>query len=87
MFVLFFVELKEDIIFYILEIFVIWDGFDDFIVYIKEYYILFYIVSGGIDFFVKLFLGNWVVEEMFYCNGFDFFGEYIFIMWFYICDK
>lgn len=50
MFALLPVELKEDIISYILETSAIRDGFDDFIAYTKEHHIPLYIVSGGIDF-------------------------------------
>jgi len=87
MFALLPVELKEDIISYILETSAIRDGFDDFIAYTKEHHIPLYIVSGGIDFFVKPLLGNRVAEEMLYCNGSDFSGEHISITWPHTCDK
>src|SRR6478609_6131982 len=64
MFALLPVELKEDIISYILETSAIRDGFDDFIAYTKEHHIPLYIEGGEFFFFKKPFLENGFEEKM-----------------------
>lgn len=78
---------KETITQFVLHQAEIRDGFQDFIDYTKENKIPFYIVSGGIDFFVKPLLEPYITEEdKIYCNVADFTGEKIRILWPHSCD-
>ncbi|MDZ5470536.1 2-hydroxy-3-keto-5-methylthiopentenyl-1-phosphate phosphatase [Bacillus sp. 31A1R] len=62
-------------------------GFKEFVDFLKEEEIPLYIVSGGIDFFVHSILEPFGPFEDLYCNGSDFTGEYIKIMWPNSCDE
>ncbi len=78
--------LKEDIVEFILENGRIRAGFQEFVDYLKEENIPLYIVSGGIDFFVKPVLEKYGPFEAVFCNASDFSGEKINILWPYSCD-
>ncbi|WP_339145397.1 MULTISPECIES: 2-hydroxy-3-keto-5-methylthiopentenyl-1-phosphate phosphatase [unclassified Sutcliffiella] len=80
-------EKKEAITEYILAYAEIRDGFKEFVAFTKEEGIPFYIVSGGIDFFVKPLLEGLVDETNIYCNHSDFSGETINILWPHSCDE
>ncbi|TYR79805.1 2-hydroxy-3-keto-5-methylthiopentenyl-1-phosphate phosphatase [Priestia megaterium] len=86
MFSLLSTDLKEEIVSYILQTSKIRDGFDEFITYAKERGIPLYIVSGGIDFFVKPLLDGRIDEQFLYCNESDFSGASITITWPHSCD-
>lgn len=77
---------KEEIIDFILHDAKIREGFADFVAYAKEAGIPLYIVSGGMDFFVKPILNGLVPDDYIYCNAADFSGEYIHIDWPHSCD-
>ncbi len=77
---------KADITNYITEHAVIRDGFKDFIQFTKDHNIPLYIVSGGIDFFVKPLLHGLVEEDQIYCNKSDFTDDFIRILWPHSCD-
>ncbi|OBZ17524.1 2-hydroxy-3-keto-5-methylthiopentenyl-1-phosphate phosphatase [Bacillus sp. FJAT-26390] len=63
------------------------DGFTDFLAYCKEQQIEFYVTSGGIDFFVYPILEQFgIPSDHIYCNGSDFSGESIEILWPNPCD-
>jgi 2-hydroxy-3-keto-5-methylthiopentenyl-1-phosphate phosphatase len=63
------------------------DGFTDFLAYCKEQQIEFYVTSGGIDFFVYPILEQFgIPSDHIYCNGSDFSGETIEILWPNPCD-
>ncbi|WP_044642731.1 2-hydroxy-3-keto-5-methylthiopentenyl-1-phosphate phosphatase [Risungbinella massiliensis] len=78
--------LKEEIIQFVMENARMREGFPEFIAYAKREDIPFYIVSGGIDFFVNPMLEGIVKKEKIYCNGSDFSNETIQILWPYECD-
>ncbi|KMJ58254.1 2-hydroxy-3-keto-5-methylthiopentenyl-1-phosphate phosphatase [Bacillus sp. LL01] len=78
---------KEDISNYIINHAEIREGFKEFVAFTKEEGIPLYIVSGGIDFFVEPLLEELVEEENIYCNGSDFTGEKINILWPHSCDS
>ncbi len=80
-------ERKEDISEYIINHAKIRDGFKEFVTFTKEEGIPLYIVSGGIDFFVEPLLQGLVEEGNIYCNGSDFSGGKINILWPYSCDE
>lgn len=77
---------KEDIVRYVLETAEIREGFSDFVEYTNKHNIPLYIVSGGIDFFVKPMLEQFDGIAGVYCNEADFSGEKIKINWPYLCD-
>ncbi|WP_044894004.1 2-hydroxy-3-keto-5-methylthiopentenyl-1-phosphate phosphatase [Bacillus alveayuensis] len=78
---------KDDITEFILKNAVIRDGFSEFVAYTKQKNIPLYIVSGGIDFFVYPLLEGLIEKENIFCNGSDFSGETINILWPYSCDE
>lgn len=78
-------RLKEEIIRYVLEDVKIREGFWEFVVFVKEYEFLFYIVSGGMDFFVYFLFEGIVEKDYIYCNYVLFDSDYIYIDWFYFC--
>jgi 2-hydroxy-3-keto-5-methylthiopentenyl-1-phosphate phosphatase len=77
---------KEKLTDYITEKAVIREGFKEFVQFTKEQGIPLYIVSGGIDFFVKPLLKGLINEGQLYCNASDFNDEFIKIVWPYSCD-
>lgn len=79
-------SLKEDIIKFTLENGKIRTGFQEFVDYLKKENIPLYIVSGGIDFFVQPVLKKYGPFDAIYCNGSDFSGETIKILWPHSCD-
>ncbi|WP_046176486.1 2-hydroxy-3-keto-5-methylthiopentenyl-1-phosphate phosphatase [Domibacillus indicus] len=77
---------KQEITDFILRDAKIREGFADFVAYTKEAGIPLYIVSGGMDFFVKPILKDLIPEEHIYCNIADFTGSQIHIDWPHECD-
>lgn len=77
---------KEEIIQYILQYLRLREGFEEFVAWTKEVGIPFWIVSGGIDFFVYPALEGIVEPNRIYCNGSDFSSERIQILWPHPCD-
>ncbi|WP_019413462.1 2-hydroxy-3-keto-5-methylthiopentenyl-1-phosphate phosphatase [Paenisporosarcina sp. TG20] len=63
------------------------EGFKDFVAYTKTQNIPLFIVSGGIDFFVKPLLKDTITEDHIYCNIADFSGDTISIIWPHTCDE
>ncbi|OLN23740.1 2-hydroxy-3-keto-5-methylthiopentenyl-1-phosphate phosphatase [Domibacillus antri] len=78
---------KEEITQFILNDAKIRRGFADFVAYARDAGIPLYILSGGMDFFVKPILNGLVPEDHIYCNRADFSGEYIQIHWPHSCDE
>jgi len=67
---------------------VIRDGFAAFLAFCKAQNIEFYVTSGGIDFFVYPILEPFgIPHNHIYCNGSDFSGERIEILWPNPCDE
>ncbi|WP_163102157.1 2-hydroxy-3-keto-5-methylthiopentenyl-1-phosphate phosphatase [Peribacillus alkalitolerans] len=79
--------LREQIIEFVLEKAVIRTGFADFVDYTKQERIPFYVVSGGIDFFVKPMIDGIVDPELLFCNSADFSRDHIEILWPHSCDR
>ncbi|SEN76776.1 2-hydroxy-3-keto-5-methylthiopentenyl-1-phosphate phosphatase [Lihuaxuella thermophila] len=78
---------KEEIIRYAIDQAEIRPGFEEFIQYCREHGIKLLITSGGIDFFVYPILSRYAIPvEDIYCNGSDFSGETIRIVWPHPCD-
>ncbi|KKB34935.1 2-hydroxy-3-keto-5-methylthiopentenyl-1-phosphate phosphatase [Bacillus thermotolerans] len=80
-------SLRQEIVNYVLETAEIREGFSDFVEYTKRENIPLYIVSGGIDFFVKPMLKPYDSIADVYCNEADFSGENIQILWPHSCDS
>ncbi|WP_026676156.1 2-hydroxy-3-keto-5-methylthiopentenyl-1-phosphate phosphatase [Fictibacillus gelatini] len=77
---------KDEITEFVLSQAKVRDGFHAFVDYTKEQGIPLYIVSGGIDFFVYPLLQGVIPEDHIYCNGSDFTGESVRILWPHACD-
>jgi 2-hydroxy-3-keto-5-methylthiopentenyl-1-phosphate phosphatase len=80
-------SLKQAIVRFITNKAAIRPGFQDFVKFAQEQNIEFYIISGGMDFFVYPLLGGLVPENDVYCNATDFSGEYIHVNWIHPCDE
>lgn len=80
-------HLKQEIVDFVLTEAQIRPGFQAFVEFTKQQNIPLYIVSGGIDFFVKPFLYDLIAEEKIYCNSADLSKETIQILWPNECDK
>lgn len=78
---------KNELIHFISKQAVIRDGFADFVSFARRNDIPLYIVSGGIDFFVEPILQKFGPFSGVYCNGSDFSGETIKILWPHACDQ
>ncbi|WP_316568314.1 2-hydroxy-3-keto-5-methylthiopentenyl-1-phosphate phosphatase [Neobacillus sp. YIM B06451] len=63
------------------------EGFGEFVSFTRKEGIPLYIVSGGIDFFVHPVLSEYGPFDGIFCNGADFGGETIRILWPNSCDE
>ncbi|MED3087412.1 2-hydroxy-3-keto-5-methylthiopentenyl-1-phosphate phosphatase [Bacillus toyonensis] len=79
-------NLHDDIIQFLKETAEIRSGFREFIQFVNENIISFYVVSGGMDFFVYPLLQGIIPKEQIYCNETDFSNEYITVKWPNPCD-
>ena len=77
---------KADIIEFILEDAVIREGFKEFMDFVKDEQIPFYIVSGGIDFFLEPLVEPYGPYDGIYCNTADFSGDTIQLGFPHECD-
>lgn len=80
-------NLKEELTAFALNNAKIRPGFKEFVEFARGEGIPFYIVSGGIDFFVHPILEKFGPFDGVYCNESDFSGERIKILWPYECDS
>ncbi|GAB7386724.1 2-hydroxy-3-keto-5-methylthiopentenyl-1-phosphate phosphatase [Bacillaceae bacterium] len=79
---------KEEIVRFSVENAEIRPGFREFVEYCRENGIRLLITSGGIDFFVYPILSRFAIPvEDIYCNGSDFSGDGIRILWPHPCDE
>lgn len=63
------------------------EGFEEFLDYVRECNIPFYVTSGGIDFFLEPLLTPFNIPPAhIYCNGADFSEDHITITWPHPCD-
>jgi 2-hydroxy-3-keto-5-methylthiopentenyl-1-phosphate phosphatase len=79
-------SLKDEIIQFALKQAVIRDGFKELLHLVKEEDIPFYVVSGGIDFFVHPILAPFGSFSEIFCNSADFSKNKIEILWPNACD-
>jgi 2-hydroxy-3-keto-5-methylthiopentenyl-1-phosphate phosphatase len=87
MFLLLPTSAHEEIIDYAVNQALIRPGFDQFIQYCRDHHIRLVITSGGIDFFVFPILSYCSIPKHdIYCNGSDFTGTHIRILWPFSCD-
>lgn len=64
------------------------EGFGDFVDFCRQHGIRLLVTSGGIDFFVYPVLSRFaILESNIYCNGSDFSGDVIRILWPHPCDE
>ncbi|MGI2328346.1 2-hydroxy-3-keto-5-methylthiopentenyl-1-phosphate phosphatase [Planococcus sp. YIM B11945] len=77
---------KDDITSFVMSQAQIREGFADFVAYTKKHDIPLYIVSGGIDFFVRPILEPFGPFAGIYCNEADFSGDAIQIHYPHGCD-
>ncbi|AOY06976.1 2-hydroxy-3-keto-5-methylthiopentenyl-1-phosphate phosphatase [Bacillus subtilis] len=78
-------RLKEEITSFVLEDAKIREGFREFVAFINEQEIPFYVISGGMDFFVYPLLEGIVEKDRIYCNHASFDNDYIHIDWPHSC--
>jgi 2-hydroxy-3-keto-5-methylthiopentenyl-1-phosphate phosphatase len=87
LFALFPASQKEEIMRYAIDNAVIREGFSEFLEYCRRHEIPFLVTSGGIDFFVYPLLAPFPIkQEQIYCNGSNFTGDSIEILWPHRCD-
>lgn len=79
-------NLHDDIIQFLIETAEIRSGFHEFIQFVKKNNISFYVISGGMDFFVYPLLQGIIPKEQIYCNETDFSAEFITVKWPHSCD-
>ncbi|KIL72459.1 2-hydroxy-3-keto-5-methylthiopentenyl-1-phosphate phosphatase [Pseudobacillus badius] len=80
-------SLRQEMVDFVLETAEVREGFGEFVRYTEKQEIPLYIVSGGIDFFVKPLLEPFHSIAGVYCNEADFSGEHIRILWPHGCDQ
>lgn len=78
---------KDEVIQYLLNTAVIREGFGEFVQFAHEHAIPFYVVSGGVDFFIKPMLEPFGPFSGVYCNSADFSGSQIELLHPNICDE
>ncbi|MNE22822.1 2-hydroxy-3-keto-5-methylthiopentenyl-1-phosphate phosphatase [compost metagenome] len=79
---------RKEVTNYVLEQAGIREGFGEFLAFLQERSIPFYVTSGGIDFFVRPLLSPFSIpEDHIYCNASDFSGNHIKIVWPHPCDQ
>lgn len=79
---------REEVTQFVLQQARIREGFDEFLSYVRERNIPFYITSGGIDFFLEPIVDPYnIPKEHIYCNGADFSSDHITITWPHPCDE
>jgi 2-hydroxy-3-keto-5-methylthiopentenyl-1-phosphate phosphatase len=79
---------KEQIVRFSIDQVRIRKGFSNFIDFCSRENIRLLVTSGGIDFFVYPILERFGIPEAnIYCNGSDFTGEHVEILWPHACDE
>lgn len=88
MFALLPASMKDEVIHYAISNAVIRKGLPELLSYCREQKIEFYVTSGGIDFFIYPLLSDFnIPKDHIYCNGSDFSGTEITILWPHRCDE
>ncbi|MCR8853877.1 MtnX-like HAD-IB family phosphatase [Lysinibacillus fusiformis] len=78
---------KDEVIQYLMDTAIIREGFGDFVRYAQDHGIPFYIVSGGVDFFIEPLVDKYGPFSGIYCNKADFSGEQIKLIYSNSCDE
>ena len=78
---------KDTVIQYLLDTAIIREGFGDFVRFAREEHIPFYIVSGGVDFFIEPLLKKHGPFSGIYCNSADFSEQQIKLVFPNSCDE
>ncbi|WP_160031994.1 2-hydroxy-3-keto-5-methylthiopentenyl-1-phosphate phosphatase [Paenibacillus sp. An7] len=79
-------EKKNEVIDFVLGQAGIRDGFAEFLSYVRNEGIEFYVTSGGMDFFIDPLLAPYgIANDHVYCNRADFTGDHIRILWPHPC--
>ena len=77
---------KNEVIEFVLGQAGIRDGFAEFLSYVRNEGIEFYVTSGGMDFFIDPLLAPFgIPKDHVYCNRADFTGDHIQILWPHPC--
>lgn len=79
--------MQHEIVQFLIETAEIRTGFHEFIQFVNENNISFYVISGGMDFFVYPLLQGLIPKEQIYCNETDFSTEFITVKWPHPCDE
>ncbi|MGN7357295.1 2-hydroxy-3-keto-5-methylthiopentenyl-1-phosphate phosphatase [Paenibacillus sp. SAF-054] len=78
---------KDEIVEFVLSRAGIREGFREFLEYVKQEGIEFYVTSGGMDFFIDPLLAPFdIPADHIFCNSADFSGERIEIVWPHPCQ-
>lgn len=78
---------KDEIVDFVLSRAGIREGFREFLDYVKQADIEFYVTSGGMDFFIDPLLAPFdIPADHIFCNGADFSGDTIEILWPHPCQ-
>ncbi|MBY8913902.1 2-hydroxy-3-keto-5-methylthiopentenyl-1-phosphate phosphatase [Bacillus sp. YC2] len=80
-------SLKEELTDFVLQDANIRDGFVEFVSFVRSNGLPFYVVSGGMDFFVHPLLDGIVEKERIFCNHASFENAHIHIEWPHACDE
>ncbi|WP_281888058.1 2-hydroxy-3-keto-5-methylthiopentenyl-1-phosphate phosphatase [Paenibacillus sp. YYML68] len=79
---------KDEVIDYAIRNVKLRDGFRELLDYCRKEQVTFLVTSGGIDFFVYPVLEPFDIDkDRIYCNGSDFSGASIRIVWPHACDE
>lgn len=78
---------KDEVIQYLLNTAVVREGFGEFVQYAHSHNIPFYIVSGGVDFFIEPMIEKFGPFAGIYCNRADFSGQQIKLLYPNQCDE
>ena len=78
---------KDEIIHYLLQTAEIREGFTEFVQFAHIHAIPFYVVSGGVDFFIEPMLEKYGPFSGVYCNHGDFTGPQIQLSYPHTCDE
>ncbi|MWV42025.1 2-hydroxy-3-keto-5-methylthiopentenyl-1-phosphate phosphatase [Paenibacillus sp. HJL G12] len=77
---------KDEIVDFVIKRAGIREGFKEFLAYVRQENIEYYVTSGGMDFFIDPLLAPFdIPADHIFCNSADFSGEHIEILWPHPC--
>lgn len=77
---------RQEITQFVLDNATLREGFAEFIEFVNQQDIPFYVISGGIDLFVQQILKPFPIKEPVYCNRVDVSEDRIRVLWPHSCD-